>query len=162
MREIFNRWKTNASFKEVIRYCNEEGPLTMEIFELKKQEKALREFIKDKMIHDGTGKVITFDQIDKSLDEKLERNEEEYKQKVNRARIRLQLFGEGNRRENDKWLLPYCFDQWRIWKEKRKSYKNALKTVALHTGTLGGDLGHAFYLWKKKAHAKMKYLMGLT
>jgi hypothetical protein len=60
-RDFFNKWKRNASLLEVVRFNNEEGPITMEIFELKKKEKAYREFIKDKMISDGSGKIITFD-----------------------------------------------------------------------------------------------------
>ena len=89
---------------------NEEGPITMEVFELKKKEKALREFIKDKMISDETGGKVTFEKIDKDLDEKLNKNEDDYENKINKSLIRLKFFGEGNRKENDKWLLPYCFD----------------------------------------------------
>lgn len=54
---MFNKWKKNASLLEVVRYNNEEGPVMMEVFEIKKEVKALREFIKDKMIYHGTGKV---------------------------------------------------------------------------------------------------------
>lgn len=135
---------------EVVRFNNEEGPVTMEVFEIKKEIHALREFIKDKMIFHGTGKA-TFARIDKSLDEMLDKNEDDYENKINKSLIRLKFFGEGNRNENDKWLLPYCFDMWRLWKQKRLAYAGALKTLSIHCDEQGGDVGHAFYKWKKRA-----------
>ena len=141
---------------------NEEGPITMEVFELKKKEKALREFIKDKMISDETGGKVTFEKIDKDLDEKLNKNEDDYENKINKSLIRLKFFGEGNRKENDKWLLPYCFDQWKLWKKKRQAYAGALKTLSIHIDEQGGDVGHAFYKWRHKCAERIAFLKGMT
>lgn len=44
------------------------------------------------------------------MDDMLDAEEDKYQNGINKSLIRLKLFGEGNRNENDKWLLPYCFD----------------------------------------------------
>lgn len=100
------------------------------------------------MIYHGTGKA-TPDLIDKSLDNMLNINEDSYENKINKSLIRLKFFGEGNRNENDKWLLPWCFDRWREFKKRRQAYAGALRFLSTNCADDGG-LKRAFLKWKKK------------
>lgn len=44
-RDVFQKWKENSNMLEIVRYMNEEGPVKMEVFEIKKEVRALRNFI---------------------------------------------------------------------------------------------------------------------
>lgn len=151
-RDFFNRWKKNSELLEVIRFNNEEGPVRIEVFNKKAEILALKEMIMDKQILD-----------DKNITEILDENEDKYKVAINKAKIRLNLFGQGNRKENDNWILPYCIDKWKLWFQERKSWKHSLQM--LESRTNGGnvtDLEGAFKHWKRTVIKRHDYLHGLT
>lgn len=82
---------------------------------------------------------------DKGINDILGQNEEKYILAVSKTLGRFKHFGNGNKKENYNWLLPYCIDKWKLWHNERKSYLHALKTVEIHCK--GGeltDVGHAF------------------
>ena len=102
-REVFDKWKKNADMLEVVRFNNEEGPVRMEVAKINQDVTNLRLMLKDKMIYP----------TDAELDAILGKNEERYKNLVDKSVCRLFLFGEGMRGENNEWLKPYCLNLWK-------------------------------------------------
>ena len=137
---------------EVIRFNNEEGPMAMEVYEIEAEIRNLKIMLDDKMI-------LNEDQMNK----KLEENEQAYIDKINRAKIRLQLFGEGNDNVNDDWLKPWCLDTWKKFVKDRKKMAGRLHTMNAYVGT--DDicrLEHAIHRWRGTIKRQMAYYNSLT
>lgn len=107
--------------------------------------------IKDKMIMN-----------DVQLDDAIQKDDEKYEYLVNKSKIRLGLFGEGNRNENDEWLKPYCIDRWRKWLEVRKQFGAILRKLKYCGNDESSVLGRAFIKWNKRVKADMERLNGMT
>ena len=98
-RDVFERWRITASFLEVIRFNNEEGPVRLQVEEIEKEIYNLKLMLKDKMIFND-------DEIKSMLD----KSEAAYRNKVEKSFCRMFIYGDGIRGENDDWLKAYCLD----------------------------------------------------
>ena len=96
-REIFNRWKSNSSLLEVIRFQNEEGPVRLDVEKTRQEIANLKAMIKDKMILN-----------DHEIIDVLDQNEQDYLDKVRKVFGRAKAHKDGF-----EWLKPYCLDKWK-------------------------------------------------
>jgi len=150
-RSVFDTWKTEASFREVVRMQNEEGPLALEICEIQNEIKNLKIMLKDKMIMN-----------EQECRDAIEKDDERYEHLINKARLRMNIFGEGQDGKNDKWLLVYCLNTWKKWQHTRKNYGQALNMLKYHGADDGmNGLGHAFKHWEHIVKDNLKRLNGM-
>jgi len=57
---------------------------------------------------------------DDELDALIGKDNKKFSEMIEKSLCRLFVHGEGKRGENDKWVLPWCIDQWRALASRRK------------------------------------------
>jgi len=105
VRTYFERWKAEAGRREVVRFNEEEGKVRMECSELQKEVYNLKLKLKEE--------GIPLEQVNGMVEEESRRKKELLQKGIGR----LLCFND------DKYLLPWCFDRLRQYMRVRKQFK---------------------------------------
>ena len=108
--------------------------------------------LKDKMI-------LNEDEIKAMLD----KDEDAYKNKVEKSFCRMFIYGDGIRGENDDWLKAYCLDQLKKYTKKRRDLGRAIRQLSILAGDdENSTLINAYNKWKRRVFGLIKFLNGQT